>query len=334
MTNNLCTLFDRNYFYKGLALYNSLATNCPSGFTLWILCMDDTTHALLNEMNLSHVKLITLSEFENQELLKVKKERNAAEYSWTCASNFIWFLLQKNKELEMMTYLDADIYFFNDPELLISELEEDDVMITEHRYSKEYDQTSTSGKYCVQFMVFRNNESGLKVLNWWRNACLDWCFGYLDNNRLGDQRYLDDWLIRFNKIHELKHLGGGVAPWNVQQYKPFIKSNKVFIKHKKDNSQLPLVFYHFHSFCITSSTNYSGARRYNISKEVKNLIYKPYFIDIQNSINMVEKISPNFNFGYKNVTIGDRFFSWLFRFNIIKPLFRFLNKKYGQKNKG
>jgi hypothetical protein len=331
MSHNFCTLFDRNYLYKGLALYNSLKNNCFKEFTLWILCMDHATHDLLKRMNLPSVRLISLEEFESPELLKVKKERTSAEYSWTCASNFIWFLLQENKSLETMIYLDADIYFFNDPELLISELKENDVMITEHRYSKEYDQTSTSGKYCVQFMVFKNNDNGLKVLDWWRQACLDWCFGYLDNNRLGDQRYLDDWTARFKRIHELEHLGGGVAPWNVQQYKLLTKDNKVLILHR--NNSWPLVFYHFHSFCLISPTSYSGARRYNLSRDVKNLIYQPYFKTLQEAIGSVQEISPDFSFGYKNVNIKERIVSWLFRFNLVKPLFRFLNKKYGKKNK-
>jgi hypothetical protein len=57
----------------------------------------------------------------------------------------------------MIIYLDADLYFFNDPKILIKELGNDDLLITEHRYTKKYDQSFNSGKYCVQFMIFKNN---------------------------------------------------------------------------------------------------------------------------------------------------------------------------------
>jgi len=331
MINNFCTLFDRNYFYKGLAMYNSLVANCSKDFNLWILCMDDMAYELLQKMNLPHIKLVSLNEFESPELLKAKKERSVAEYSWTCASNFIWFLIQQNRELEMIIYLDADLYFFSDPQTLIDELGDGDVMITEHHYTKKYDQAALSGKYCVQFMVFKNNPNGLAILDWWRSSCLEWCFDRLENGRFGDQKYLDDWTTRFKGVHELQNLGGGVAPWNVQQYDFSINDNKIFGRTKKTGDVWPLVFYHFHSFCLISPTKYLAARRYDISKNVQALINEPYFKALQNSIDFVEKFMPGFNFGYKSVSIQERLISRLSRFGFVKLI---KNKLYGQKNKG
>jgi hypothetical protein len=286
--------------------------------------MDDLTYELLEKMNLPKIKLVSLKEFESPELLKAKADRGVGEYSWTCASNFIWFLSQKYPEMELITYLDADLYFFNDPKILIEELGEKDVLITEHRYTKKYDQSLASGKYCVQFMVFKNNPNGLKVLDWWRRACLDWCFGYLDNGRFGDQKYLDDWTTRFVGVHELQHLGGGVAPWNVQQYDFSINDSKIIGHVRGGNNNWPLVFYHFHSFCLISPTEYLSARRYDLSKNVKEIICAPYFKALQDNIDFVNKFSPDFNFGYKSVSIQERLFSWLSRFGFIKSIVNLL----------
>ncbi|NCQ13065.1 glycosyl transferase [Candidatus Falkowbacteria bacterium] len=337
MQYNFCTLFDRNYFYKGLAMYNSLLANSSEDFYLWVLCMDDLTYEILKKMNLPKMKLVPLQEFESPELLQVKKDRNVAEYSWTCTSNFTWFLLQQHRDLSMMIYLDADLYFFNDPKVLIDELGADDVMITEHRYTKKYDQVAVSGKYCVQFVIFKNNANALAILDWWRSACLDWCFAYLDNGRLGDQKYLDDWTTRFKRVHELKHLGGGVAPWNVQQYDFIMKDNKVFGQVKKEADVWPVIFYHFHSFCLLSPDNYFPVRGYDLSKNAQDIIYEPYFKSLQEGIKFVKNFYPDFHFGYKSVSSKEKMVSRLSRFGFMKLIIRFYklirDKIYGQKNK-
>ena len=321
MTYNFCTLFDRNYFYKGLAMYNSLRANCSSDFNLWVLCMDDLTYDLLLKMNLSNIKLVTLREFESPELLKIKKDRNVAEYSWTCASNFMWWLLQNHQDLEELIYLDADLYFFGDPKILIDELADNDVLITEHRYTKKYDQSLTSGKYCVQFMIFKNNSNGLLILDWWRMACLNWCFAVLDNNRFGDQKYLDDWLSRFQKVHELKNLGGGVAPWNVQQYVFKVNDNKVFGCLQKKSETWLLIFYHFHGFYLLNSKKYLPNCNYELSKNMRRLIYKPYFKALGASIEFVKKYNPDFDFGYKQVSFKDRLTFFIINFSLTRVIF-------------
>lgn len=138
----------------------------------------------------------------------------------------------------------------------------DSVLITEHRYTPEYDQSATSGIYCVQFMTFKNNTEGMFVLNWWRNACIDWCYARFEDGKFGDQKYLDDWPQRFESIYVLKHLGGGIAPWNVQQYN--IKK-----------MGFDLVFYHFHGYKFLEN-NKLDFGSYRLEKDVLSLVYKPY----------------------------------------------------------
>lgn len=278
--NYYCTLFDSGYLTRGLALYQSLIET-KEEFKLYIIAFDDDAYRVLNKLNLEYAKIISLQEFENERLLTIKKDRTRQEYSWTCACFSILHVLTEYN-LDEVTYLDSDIYFFARPSILLDEFHTSgkDVLITEHRYTPKYDQTATSGKFCVQFMTFKNNENGLAVLNWWCDRCEEWCYARMEDGKFGDQKYLDDWETRFSCVHVLKHLGGGVAPWNVQQY---------VISDGPSVNNAPIVFYHFHGLKWLSFSKFDVST-YRLSSAIKKYIYKPYLLKLQDMQSLVECI--------------------------------------------
>jgi len=257
---NYCTLFDSNYLTRGLAMYESLKKHSDS-FHLYIFAFDNKSYELLKKLDLEFVTVISLKEFEDEELLKIKDSRSAGEYCWTCTPSTIKYCIE-TYALESCTYLDADLYFFSNPSVLIDEMGEKSVLITEHRYTPMYDQSATSGIYCVQFMTFKNDTNGMKVLNWWRDSCNEWCYGRFEDGKFGDQKYLDDWTIRFEGIHVLENLGGGVAPWNIQQY-------------NLSKREFDLVFYHFHNFKFLQNDKVSFGL-YKFDNNDYDILYKPY----------------------------------------------------------
>ena len=274
---NFCTLFDINFIAQGLAMYESLQKNCDN-FMLYIFAFCDESYTILKELNLKNVKVISLNELEQgiPDLLSVKLTRTKGEYCWTCASATVLYCLQKYA-LKQCTYIDADVYFFSNPNILLKEMEKDSILLTEHRYTPRYNQTETSGRYCVQFISFKNNKAGLKALQWWVNACIEWCFNRFEDGKFGDQKYLDDWTTRFAEVHVLEHLGGGVAPWNVQQYKIYKKDNTLFVQDSQQN--VPIVFYHFHDIKATEGTLIDSEFYYK-DKNAKKLIYKSYYQEL------------------------------------------------------
>lgn len=276
--HNFCTLFNVNYLSRGLAMYESLEKHCNS-FRLFIFAFDDECYNILNKLHLKNCEIISLKQFEDEKLLAIKNDRSKAEYCWTCTPSTILYVLRKYG-VQSCTYLDADLYFYNSPEVLINELGRDSVLITEHRYTSIYDQTNISGKYCVQFMTFNNDEIGISVLNWWRGACINWCYARLENGKFGDQKYIDDWTERFKGVHELKNLGGGVAPWNVQQYKFKYKNNRIAGIEKNTNIEFDLIFYHFHSLTFYQDETVDMAYGYKLENDVKSLIYMPYLLHL------------------------------------------------------
>jgi len=272
---NFCTLFNSNYLTRGLALYESLCHVCPS-FHLYVVAFDNDCYGYLKGADLPNLTPISLSEFEDQELLAIKLTRSPAEYCWTCTPSVIAYCI-KEYALPSCTYVDADMAFYHDPVILINEMGDESVLLTEHRYTNEYDQSKHNGRYCVQFMCFKDDARGMKALLWWRKRCLEWCYDRLEDGKFGDQKYLDDWLERFEGVHVLQHIGGGVAPWNLQQFVFFNKNNKLFICSKITGKEQPLVFFHFHGlrFYDNEMVSCSGTL-YEMDKTVKELIYFPY----------------------------------------------------------
>lgn len=315
MTHNFCTLFDRNYLYKGLVLYNSLCKN-SNNFQLWILCMDDITFQLLSAMKLQNVKLITSHEFENENLLKLKRERTVAEYSWTCTANLCRYILDIGG-VEMITYLDADMKFYSDPEIIFNEIGQSSIAIIEHRFSPERAYLAKTGKYNVSWVSFRNNDEGRKAASWWADKVNDWCYNRYEEGKFGDQMYLDDWMTRFDNIIVIKTKGAGIAPWNMNNYQISEREGQLFI----DNE--PLVFYHFHGFYLLGVDSFLAVGHYYLSRNIIEKIYQPYFRDMQMAIDVVKKYSPDFNYGFKNLAGIDKVFRLLFKSKIFETLFLF-----------
>jgi hypothetical protein len=247
----------------------------------------------LLKLNLAHTTVISLKEFEDQELLNIKPTRSAAEYCWTCTPATILYCIRTFK-LDSCTYIDADLLFFSDPAVLIEEMGTDSVLIIAHRYTPEYDQTTNSGKYCVQFMTFRNDARGMKVLTWWKDRCIEWCYARFEDGKFGDQKYLDDWTTRFEGVHELKHIGGGVAPWNLQQYTIRKKNEKLFVQ-EGTAKEVELVFFHFHYIKFFLHDIVRITSHYDISRQFVMLVYWPYLTKLKRLSQKVFTMDPSFD---------------------------------------
>jgi hypothetical protein len=153
-------------------------------------------------------------------------------------------------------------------------------------------------------MYFKNDQNGLNALNWWRDRCIEWCFAYLEDGKFGDQKYLDDWQERFPGVHVLQNPGGGVAPWNIQQYLIEDKTGKIFITDKQKGTQLPLIFFHFHGLKFYADEKVSCCDAlYELDNDVKEIVYLPY---IRLLLDTGDKISRS---GFKQNPQGAKQFS-------------------------
>lgn len=213
------TLFDSLFLPQGLALHMSMERHVKE-YKLWILCVDDRSYSILRKLKLPNVELLQLSLLETAALLSVKPNRTKGEYCWTLTPFSIRFVFEAEKLIERVTYIDADLWFRKSPEPIFEELDQSgkQVLITDHAYDPEHDQSENSGQFCVQFMTF-TRVGGEQVRQWWEDRCTEWCYARVEDGKFGDQKYLDDWPTRFKtSVHVLTNKELVLAPWNAYRY--------------------------------------------------------------------------------------------------------------------
>ena len=267
------TLFDTLFLPQGLALHTSLKRHAGP-HVLWILCVDDATHEVLGRLALPNVQLMRLVDVETPELRRVKLDRSRVEYCWTLTPFTPRWVCQADPTIRRVTYVDADLWFRQSPAPIFREFElsAKQVLITEHAYAPEHDQTATSGRYCVQFMVFTRDGSE-RVRRWWEERCIEWCYARSENGKFGDQKYLDDWPERFSDcVHVLQGAELARAPWN-----------------GSGSPYHGAVFFHFHGLRLLGDdkVNLGG---YPLSPMLIHDIYGPYLSDLADAIGALRKL--------------------------------------------
>ena len=214
------TLFDASFLPIGLALYGSLKEHARP-FRLWVLAIDEEAERHLVRLALPDVTVIPLREFETPALLAVKPGRTRAEYCWTMTPFTCQAVFDRDPSAMRATYVDADVFFFRDPRVLLKELDDSHkhVLITEHAYAPEYDRSHDSGRFCVQFLTFDRSQAAGEVMRWWQERCVEWCFARYEDGKFGDQVYLDQWPALFgDRVHIVRQVEKTLAPWNVRHF--------------------------------------------------------------------------------------------------------------------
>lgn len=276
--HHFCTLFDCNYLVKGVAMLRSLYKHCPDAH-VHVLCMDENTREILQELAMPHISYLTLHELEDDALLAVKSTRSIAEYCWTLSPCLPFYLLEQNPAIENITYIDADLYFYSSLQPLFEEISKASIVITEHRFPPSLKHLEVRGRFCVQWVGFRRDDEGMACLSRWRDQCIDWCFYRLEKDRMGDQKYLDRWPTDFRSVHILQHLGAGVAPWNFGQYQFRQQKNGAITVDGQS-----LIFYHFHQFQMLSNGRFkriSGAYK-RLGREPE-----PVYLEYENAVTSI-----------------------------------------------
>jgi hypothetical protein len=266
--NHYATLFDLTYAGKGLVLWRSLAAHQQVPWTLWMLPMDEATHEALLRLGpgLENVRVLSPSDVIHGPLAAKRAERTVGEFCWTTTPFLVDHVLHAEPSAEYVTYLDADLCFFADPEEAWREVGQHDVAIVPHRFlPDDYSRLRPNGLFNVSWVSFRNSAPAHAILARWRDQCLARC----DRATAGDQKYLDEWpalLPPQGRLCVFQNHAIGVAPWNLRRY-------QVTPGPRVDG--VPVVFYHFHELTRREPHRYFYTG-YPLRPEDEEHVYRPY----------------------------------------------------------
>jgi hypothetical protein len=332
MTPVYCTLFDKNYISRGVVLIESLQRVCPD-FRLYVFAFDRDCEEILYTLNYPNVRIIGLDDFMDEDLRRLRAERTIAEFCWTCTPSTVWYILNHFEE-DHCTYIDADMEFYASPQPLLHEMEGYSVMITLHRYTHDEGLSEMFGKYCVQYVSFRNDEKGRIALKWWRDACLEWCYNRVEAGRFGDQKYLDDWTERFDGVKVCENHGCGMATWNIRRYRLQKNNTGIRAVNTETGERFQCIFYHYHGLKFYTD----GIVQYTvdpIGKEVCALFYRPYVQKLLKAGERIHQIQKSFNphatfreSPKKPLGLRDKLY--LYRTQVLRPMTKLRWKAAGE----
>jgi hypothetical protein len=276
-----CTVVDRNYVTRALALYTSLQRHAgaglsaragPTSYQLFVLCMDQATWEALDELSLEGVRLVRFEQVADSRLRRAAGDRNVKELSLTCKPVFVRWLFRCHPEIELLSFVDSDLFFFAHPAPLFDEFGMGSVGLTEHRFPArlEPDTSRNCGICNGGWVCFRRDEHGLRCLEDWYERCLEWCYDRVETGKYCDQKYLEDWPNQFGGVVVLQHKGANLAPWNVENYRVRAAGGQVWV------DDVPLLFYHFSGLRQVSPWLYQSGLMLPAEGALRKWVYRPY----------------------------------------------------------
>ena len=177
-------------------------------------------------------------------------------------------------------------FFYKSPKPIINEFikSKKSILITEHGFHPKFDLSHIVGRFCVQYMIFKNNLKCKMILNWWQKKCIEWCYDFPEDGKLGDQKYLDEWPKIFKKyIHISKNKKYFQGPWTFNRFKT------------KD-----MIIYHFHGLKINVDKVYIY-NSYGLTKTILKDVYFRYFKFLKEVLNKVDNKFTQINKNNKKI---------------------------------
>jgi hypothetical protein len=250
---------DINYASKVIALLQSMQ-GWKFHYKIDVFCHDEETAAAVNYFGFPGVVTHRIQELVEAfpELLQARRTRSQKEYLF-CITPFLIRFIENIGDSKTAIYIDADIFFFDDPAHTLSAFTKDDIVsIVPHRFSKANLHLEIFGKYNVGWIAFKCVRGGNPILEWWMARCIESTSTKKDNKLIyGDQKYLDQFPKIDSNVRIINEISHNVAPWNLGEY--VLSSPKTFP-----------TYYHFSGFTKYGKVIILNLLNYKVSRKNKS----------------------------------------------------------------
>ncbi len=274
-----CTYFDSGYLSRGLTLIDSLRSHGDDA-PIWILTLDEAGKRYLDDAAIPGVTTLTIADIEAVEptLAPLKSQRSRMEYYFTSTPLLMKWVMAKQPDPEtVVVYLDADLFFFEDPSRVFEQLGTGSVGIIEHKYPPRFQGSLAQyGRFNVGWVGIRCDDRGQACVQWWGESTLAWCSDKPEDGKYADQGYLDSFPSLFDGVVVLPSLGFNLAPWNTSAVTLTERAGQVIVAGSARAD--PLTFFHFHGLRRVGGWYVSSQLVYGawMRRILREQIYRPY----------------------------------------------------------
>ena len=322
------TVMNAAFVPRWLTMHRSI-TRHRDDVRFLVCCWDHETRRLVDGLQRPNVETMSLSELEarDPELASARAGRTFREYRSTTKPILCRYMFERNPEVEVVVYLDADLMFFGDPHDFVSRLGDASILLVPHRFPSPHS-SETFGLYQGGSLVFRRGPDADEALAWWSERCLEWCSYRPEPGRWADQRYLHDWPQRFRGVRVTDDAGIGPAPWNSSAHRVHEAAGRVVVDGR------PLIFFHHSGLLLASGARWPinlleatsdvhlqkgpvplawALPHHDPTPTEVDLVWKPYVEEVSSAFDSVRALDPSFDGGLvpvselvKRVAVGKR----------------------------
>jgi hypothetical protein len=247
--NAVCTIVTPNYVPFAAALHESLNRNIAGGQPLHVFVSTTKAEAGVNLPEIEGLRYLFLEDLcSNGNGLALKEkylQSDVNAFRWAMKSVLLKYLLTE-ENYDKALFLDGDLFFYANYQLIWDSLDRSTVVITPHWRSRNptidpqnFSQLMNKGIYNAGFIGV--NKNSIAFLDWWFSLCLYKCALEPDKGYYGDQAYFNLFHVYFEGVEAIRHRGYNVANWNRIECERVLQNDgQVLI-----NGKYPIVFIHF-----------------------------------------------------------------------------------------